>query len=179
MMPESLDECALIERARRDPDAFTVLYRHYLNPVYRYLLVRLGNSQDAEDITSKVFTEALDGLIHERYREGGNFAAWLLTIARRRLIDYLRRRPTIQLEEIAVSDPDPIGQIQFSESKTRLHELLSQMDEDKQELLRLRFAGGLSFAEIAALDGRSEAAVKMTVYRALRWLRENWEVDND
>jgi len=69
--------------------------------------------------------------------------------------------------------------IQFSESKTRLHELLSQLDEDKQELLRLRFAGELSFAEIAALDGKSEAAVKMTVYRTLRWLRENREAKND
>jgi RNA polymerase sigma-70 factor (ECF subfamily) len=69
MMPESCDDHELIERARRDPDAFAVLYRRYLTPVYRYLFIQLGNPQDAEDITSKVFTEALEGLIHQRYRE--------------------------------------------------------------------------------------------------------------
>ncbi len=178
-MHESLDECALIERARSDPDAFTTLYRRYLNPVYRYLLIRLGNPQDAEDLTSKVFTEALDSLINERYQEGGKFAAWLFTIARRRLIDYHRQRPTIPLEESAVSDPDLFDQIQYSENKTRLHELLSHLDEEKQELMRLRFAGGLSFAEIAVLDGKSEAAVKMMAHRTIHWLRENWEAKND
>jgi DNA-directed RNA polymerase specialized sigma24 family protein len=44
--------------------------------------------------------------------------------------------------------------------------------------LRLRFAGGLSFAEIAALEGKSEAAVKMMTYRTIQWLRENWEANN-
>ncbi|HNR46900.1 MAG TPA: sigma factor, partial [Anaerolineaceae bacterium] len=60
MMTESYDISDLIERARHDPDAFAALYRRYLTPVYRYLLIRLGNPQDAEDITSKVFTEALE-----------------------------------------------------------------------------------------------------------------------
>jgi RNA polymerase sigma-70 factor, ECF subfamily len=178
MMPESPDDYALVERARIDPDAFTVLYRRYLTPIYRYLLIRLGNPQDAEDITSRVFTEALEGLINRRYRESGKFAAWLFTIARRRLIDFHRQRPAFSQEEAAFSDYDLIDQIQFSDSKTRLNELLSQLDEDKQELMRLRFAGGLSFAEIAALDGKSEAAVKMTIHRTIHWLRDNWEAEN-
>ncbi len=169
---------ALVENARHDPDAFAALYQHYLTPVYRYLLIRLENPQQAEDITSRVFTEALEGLINQRYREKGKFAAWLFTIARRRLIDFYRQRPAVSLEETAFSYPDPFDQIQFSDNKTRLKELLSRLDEDKQELLRLRFAGGLSFAEIAALECKSEAAVKMMVYRTIHWLRENWEVKN-
>jgi len=170
------DDDTLIENARRDPDAFAALYRRYLPPVYRYLLIRLGNAQDAEDITSKVFTEALEGLINQRFQKGGHFAAWLFTIARRRLIDCYRQPSAVSLEEPGSSDPDPFEQIQFSDSKTRLHELISQLDEEKQELMRLRFAGELSFAEIAALEGKSEAAVKMMVYRTIQWLRENWEV---
>lgn len=171
---------ALVENARHDPDAFAALYRRYLTPIYRYLLVRLGNPQDAEDITSKVFTEALEGLVHQRYRENGKFVAWLFTIARRRLIDLYRQRPAVSLEEVTLfdSDPDPFDQIQFSDNRTRLKELLSQLDEDKQELMRLRFAGGLSFAEIAALEDRSEAAAKMMIHRTIHWLRENWEAKN-
>ena len=178
MMTESYDISDLIERARHDPDAFAALYRRYLTPVYRYLLIRLGNPQDAEDITSKVFTEALEGIVHQRYRENGKFSAWLFTIARRRLIDLYRQRPAVSLEDAALFDPDPFDQIQFSDNKTRLKELLSQLDEDKQELMRLRFAGGLSFAEIAALEGKSEAAVKMSIHRTIHWLRENWEAIN-
>jgi len=44
--------------------------------------------------------------------------------------------------------------------------------------MRLRFAGGLSLAEIAALEGKSEAAVKMSIHRTIHWLRENWEAKN-
>mgnify|MGYP002860980985 FL=1 len=175
---QTLHEDDLIEKARQDPDAFAVIYRRYLSPIYRYLLIRLGNPQDAEDLTSKVFTEALEGLINQRYRKGGSFAAWLFTIARRRLIDYYRQSRTVSLEESAISDPDPLEQIQFGDSKTRLNELLSQLDEEKQELMRLRFAGGLSFGEIAALEGKNEAAVKMVVYRTIDWLRKNWEARN-
>jgi DNA-directed RNA polymerase specialized sigma24 family protein len=52
------------------------------------------------------------------------------------------------------------------------------MGSEKQELLRLRFTAKLSFAEIAALENQSEAAVKMAVYRAIQWLREHWEGEN-
>lgn len=179
MMYESLDEDALIERARRDPDAFAFLYRRYLTPVYRYVWLRLGNSQDAEDVTSRVFTAALEGLVNRQYQANGKFAAWLFTIARRRLADHYRQRPVTPLDAAVLADADPFAQVQFSENKTRLHELLARLDADKQELLRLRYAGELSYPEIAALEGKSEAAVKMAVYRALAWLRQNWEVGND
>jgi RNA polymerase sigma-70 factor, ECF subfamily len=56
------DEVTLIEQARRDPDAFATLYERYLPRVYRYLYLRLGNQHDAEDITSQVFIETLEGL---------------------------------------------------------------------------------------------------------------------
>jgi RNA polymerase sigma-70 factor (ECF subfamily) len=179
MMDEALDEAALIERARRDPDAFAILYRRYLPPVYRYLLLRLGNVQDAEDLTSRVFSAALEGLANRQYQEGGKFAAWLFTIARRRLADHYRGHPTAPLDMEVAVDSNPLVEVQYSENQTRLRELLARLDVDKQELLRLRFAGELSFAEIAALEGKSEAAVKMAVYRTLDWLRQNWEVEDD
>jgi len=76
------EDASLVEAARRDPAAFATLYRRYVTPIYRYIYSRLGNVADAEDLTARVFTEALEGL--HRYREQGNFAAWLFTIARHR-----------------------------------------------------------------------------------------------
>jgi RNA polymerase sigma-70 factor (ECF subfamily) len=68
-----MDDALLIEHARQNPDAFGILYRRYLTPLYRYLYRRLGNPHDAEDLTAQVFMEALEGLIARRYREGGLF----------------------------------------------------------------------------------------------------------
>jgi RNA polymerase sigma-70 factor (ECF subfamily) len=187
MMTNTSDDPALIEKARRDPEAFAVLYRRHLTPVYRYLYSRLGSVHDAEDITTQVFIDALEGLSANRYRAGGCFSAWLFTIARRRLVDFYRQRPTLPLDptrtgadlcEIPSAEPGLLVALEKSDDLKHLTHLLAQLDEEKQELLRLRFSAGLSFSEIALLENRSEAAVKMALYRTLDWLREHWEAEN-
>jgi len=172
------DDPALIEQARRDPEAFAALYRRYLTPVYRYLYSRLGSVHDAEDITTQVFIDALEGLSANHYRAGGCFSAWLFTIARRRLVDFYRQRPATPLGEIQSTEPGLLAALEKSDDLKRLSHLLAQLDEEKQELLRLRFSAELGFAEIALLENRSEAAVKMALYRTLDWLREHWEAEN-
>ena len=172
------DEAALVEAARRDSEAFAALYRRYLNPLYRYLLHRSNGVHDAEDLTAQVFTEALEGLVDGRYREGGCFAAWLFTIARRRLVDWYRLRPAAPLGDLPSPESGLLDAVEKCEALQRLNGLLARLDEDRQELLRLHFSAGLSFTEIGLLEGRSEAAVKMALYRALDTLRELWEDEN-
>ena len=169
------DEVILTQQARRDHAAFATLYRRYLSPIYRYLYQRLGNQQEAEDLTAQVFTEALEGLIARRYREGGKFVSWLYSIARHKLIDFYRKKPQIPLDEHLATPSNLLADIEAGDDQSRIAHLLAHLDDDKRELLRLRFTTGLSFAEIAAIDGRSEAAVKMSIYRALDWLRNHWE----
>ncbi len=173
-----LEESVLINRARREPEAFAELYRRYLPRVYRYLYVRLGHQVEVEDIASQVFLEALEGLRDNRYKENGCFPAWLFTIVRRRLTDFYRRHPATTLDDYPSPEPGLLDQIQLQDHVKRLSALLAALGADKQELLRLRFAAGLSFAEIAALESQSEAAVKMAVYRAVDWLREHWEAED-
>jgi RNA polymerase sigma-70 factor (ECF subfamily) len=172
------DEAALVEAARREPAAFSLLYRRYATPVYRYLYKRLGNAKDTEDLTSQVFTEALEGLAH--YRERGSFAAWLFTIARRKAIHaYRRQRPTLSLEEVEEwqgATEDPLEQLVQDEQLERIAAIFSELNEDQRELLRLRFTAGLAYAEIGAVLGRSESAVKMAIHRLLRRMYEKWEV---
>jgi Sigma-70 region 2 len=69
------EEAALMGAARRNPEAFVLLYRRYLMPLYRYLYRRLSNAHDAEDLTTQVFIDVLEGLATNRYREGGCFLA--------------------------------------------------------------------------------------------------------
>ena len=171
----ALTDSALVERScDGNVDAFAELYHRYLTPVYRFVFRRVGGDVAiAEDLTSQVFLEALNNLA--RYRERGRFAAWLFTITRRRLMDHYRKTEMDSLEDLPeslLSVPDGLDQ---HEIMTRLKQLLATLDEEKRELLQLRFSAELSFADIALVLGRSEAAVKMSLYRVLDGLREQWE----
>lgn len=175
--PTIEDEASLVEAAQRDPEAFTRLYHRYVTPVYRYLYKWVESPVEAEDLTSQVFTEVLEGLVH--YQERGNFAAWLFTIARRKAIAaYRRQRPNLPLDEAEQfpgSAEDPLERVVQGEQQERMAALFANLDEDQRELLHLRFTAGLGYAEIGALLGRSEAAVKMAIYRLLHWMYKKWE----
>jgi RNA polymerase sigma-70 factor (ECF subfamily) len=183
-----LDDSALARKAHSDAEAFTTLYRRYVTPLYRYLYRRLGNVKDAEDLTAQVFTDALESLVS--YRERGRFSAWLFTIAQRRLVDLYRQRTADPIEDVGQigNDAGQIAnltyedvQITVEQNETHAHlaRLLHGLDEDRREILRLRFAAELGFSEIAKLLCRSEGSVKMTLYRTLDWLKANWEKSNE
>ena len=145
--------------------------------IYRYLYKWVGSPAEAEDLTSQVFTEMLEGLVH--YREQGHFAAWLFTIARRKAIAaYRRQRPNLSLEE-AENVPgvaeDPLERVIRGEQRERMAALFAGLNEEKRELLHLRFTAGLSYVEIGALLRRSKAAVKMAIYRLLHQMYAKWE----
>jgi RNA polymerase sigma-70 factor, ECF subfamily len=176
------DDAVLVREARCNPAAFAALYRRYASPVHRYLYSRVGNFSDAEDLTAEVFTEALRSL--PRYREHGTFAAWLFTIARRKVADHLRHKGSqVPLEEVLdARDPtrtDPLGQSIRREAMEELGVLVRRLDENEQELLRLRFAASLSYRQIGEVVGRSEAATKMAIRRLCKSLGTAWEAGND
>src|ERR671922_431530 len=97
--PVTDDAPDVITRARGgDREAFAELYDEYVDRVYRYLLYRVRDASDAEDLTSEVFTRAFANI--KRYRwQGKSFLAWLYTIARNAVTDRRRRdRPTVDLD---------------------------------------------------------------------------------
>jgi RNA polymerase sigma factor (sigma-70 family) len=171
------NDALLVKAARRDPVAFAALYRRYVTPIYRYLYSRVGNAADAEDLTAQTFVAALEGL--PGYRERGNFAAWLFTIAHNKAADHHREQhPQLPLDE-ALDNPrhgeNPMTSMMRKETLQRLSALVAQLEEDKQELLRLRFTAGLTYRQIGTILGRSEGAVKMAVHRLLHRLEAEWE----
>jgi RNA polymerase sigma-70 factor (ECF subfamily) len=177
MQASSDDDASLVRAAQRDPTAFGALFRRYVSRIYRYLYSRVGNAADAEDLTAQVFTEALEGLAN--YIERGTFAAWLFTIARHKVADHHRRfRPHLPLDEAQHNPGEqvhPLADLVREEELKRLAVLVAQLDEEQQELLRLRFAVGLTYGQVAAVVGRSEAAIKMGMHRLLRGLQADWE----
>ena len=171
-----------IPAAEIDPNlaGFGAIYRAYLQPVYRYLYARVGSSSDAEDLTSQVFLAALEGL--PRYRHQGYFAAWLFSIARRKAADFFRQRSRLEPldpeKDYPSAESELLSQVVHRESLERLARLAAGLPEDERELLRLRFAAGLSFDEIALVLNRKTSAVKMSLYRLLDRLENQLEARN-
>ena len=180
-MPVADDEDEiLLQKIQDNPEAFTILYHRYLSRVYRYLYFKTGNADDAQDLTSQVFLAALEAL--PRYSHRGYFSTWLFSIARRKAADFYRAQYVQPRSKAQKSfsfghiDDDPLTMLIEHEDQRELKELLSTLQDDEQELLRLRFAARLQFSEIAAILKRNPSSVKMAYYRLLTRLQSKMEV---
>src|SRR5574339_1191435 len=156
----------LISASQKDPAAFGRLYDCYVQPIYRYVISRVGTAHEAEDITSQTFISAYEAL--GRYRERGQFSAWLFRIARSKLNDHFRRsRREVGLEAVGelLEREDALGVLIRAEELSRIRFIIGHLNAEEQELIRLRYVADLSFAEIADLVGKREDAVKKSLYR--------------
>lgn len=173
------EEEQMVRAAQMDTRAFEALYLRYVKQVYRYLYSRVGNQADAEDVTAQTFLSALEGF--SRYHHEGYFGAWLFSIARRKAVDHFRQAGQAQFlpDDLPALDPDLLQQAVRSERLHELRALLLELDEDEQELLRLRYAAQLSFGEIARLMERKEDALKKSLYRLLDRLHSRLEDSHD
>jgi RNA polymerase sigma-70 factor (ECF subfamily) len=166
----------LIAAALEDPAAFGRLYDLYVQPIYRYVYSRVGGRHEAEDITSQTFMSAYEFL--PRYRERGHFSAWLFRIARSKMNDHFRKgRHEVELEaaERIVAEGDVLGGVIQDEEIRQIRSVLKELNDEDQDLIRLRYVADLSFAEMADLLGRREDAVKKSVYRLLARLKSRME----
>jgi len=175
-----LSEQELIERAKKDPVAFGLLYERYVDRIYQYIFYRTGNRQDAEDLTARTFFRALDKIDGYTYR-GVPFSAWLYRIAHNLVANWhrdRRYRHLIPLDELVLKTAGrraPERLVEKSERNHALRQAISRLSGDRQQLLILKFAEGRSNAEIGKVMGRSEGAIKSLYHRTLVALRKDFE----
>ena len=162
---------AIIQRAREgDEQAISTLYEMHADAIYRYVLYRTPSPADAEDLTAEVFLRMVEAL--PRYKMTGvPFEAWLYRIAAARIADFYRRsknRPKLALDE-TVQDhlPLPEDQMQQSEEVEMLRSVLSQLSDEQQNILILRFVERKSHREVASILGKSEGTIRAAQHRAL------------
>jgi len=168
------DDNLLAQAAQHNPDAFAELYQRHLTRIYRYLLVQLGDVHQAQDLTAQTFLAAFENIAS--YRGQGKFISWLMTIARNKVADQFRaKHVTLPLEaatQVAAPGPSPY---QLTAARLRLEQVarvIPTLTPDRAEALTLRLFSGLSTGEAAQVMGKSEAAVKMLVHRAVCDLQE-------
>ena len=170
------DEVELIRAAQANPDRFRPLYVQWVTPVYKYLLSRLRDPLETEDLTSQVFLTACEQL--PRYNHRGRFAAWLFTIARNKARDHYRtagRSVSLDDGEADASDPDLLAEAIRSDEIQRLDRTIRALPEADLDLVRLRFTAGLTYGDIGALLGKSDEAVRKQLERLLARMQSQME----
>lgn len=166
----------VIDRARGgDRGAFGELYDVHVDAVYRYVLYRVREPSDAEDLTSEVFTRAFANI--HRYRwQGKSFLAWLYTIARNAVTDRRRReRPTVELDDafgVAEEGPTAHDRAVTGEQVDALRGAVKHLTSEQQEVLVLRFVENMSSRQVAKVLGKNEGAIRALQFRALGRLRK-------
>lgn len=157
--------------ARDDPARFTLIFDRYIEPVYRFCLLRLGSREQAEDAASQTFLKALAQL--DGYR-GGSVRGWLFAIARTTVVD-LQRRSALESRHHMRADPadasiSPEARFIAQEEVRWLYAALDALTADQREVVALRLAG-LGAIEIAEATGRTPGSVRALQFRAVREMK--------
>ena len=169
------DEESLVRRAQQnEQEAFAQLYEAYFDKIYRYVVFKIGDKMEAEDITQQVFLKALRSISSFKWK-GIPFSAWLFRIAHNQVVDYFRkkRRAAIPLDESLASNTDNPQLV--TEQRLDIEQLTlatKRLTEAQREVVSLRFAGGLSIAQVANVTGKSQGAVKALQHSAIVALRK-------
>jgi|WetSurMetagenome_2_1015567.scaffolds.fasta_scaffold238072_1 RNA polymerase sigma-70 factor, ECF subfamily len=171
-----IDVNALVSRAQSGQiEAFGKLYEEYLDLVYRYVYLRTGQTEQAEDITQGVFIRAFESI--ENYRQLGKpFLGWLMRIAHNLIVDHYRwekRHHTVPLPEGSlVSTRDPVITAEQNYELAEVKKAMTKLSAGQNEVFSLRFIAGLSVSEAAEITGNSVGAVKTLQHEAVVRLRK-------
>lgn len=164
------DEADLVRRAvaTRDPDAFGQLYEAYIDRIGRYIYYKVGSREEAEDLTEQVFLKAWENIKGFR-GEPGAFPVWIFRLAHNLVIDHHRtRRDTSELNEFIVdARPNPEEEVGVRLDNEQLYQAISRLTPEQQQVVILRFIQGMAHAEVAAIMGKNEVAVRGIQYRAI------------
>jgi RNA polymerase sigma-70 factor (ECF subfamily) len=172
------DERLLIEAAQEDPARFAELYEMNFERVYAYIVRRVQDRAEAEDLTAEVFHHALANLKRFEWR-GIPFSAWLYRIAANLISDRWQRsgREITDPEQIASAQVTP-AEIEEVERRATIFRLVESLPAEQKRVVVLRFVEQKSIKEVAREVRKSEGAVKQLQFRALSTLRARMEGAN-
>ncbi len=151
------------------------LYEEYYNKIARYIFVRIGDRDEAEDLAGEVFLKALQSL--DSYKERGiPMRAWLFRIAHNLVVDYLRqaaKRKTVPIDNVqVVTEEDPQAMVEVKMELARVAKALDQLTPAQLQVIELRFFGELTSEEAGRILNKSSGAVREMQSAAIKQLRK-------
>jgi RNA polymerase sigma-70 factor (ECF subfamily) len=162
-------EQLLIEAAQKDPSRFADLYESNFERVYAFVIRRVGDRHEAEDLTAEVFQHALENLSRFEWR-GVPFSVWLFRIAANAITDRWRQSSRQRPEPVSEDDLDHSNWHEIERHAT-LFQLVNSLPEDQRSVIIKRFVEQKSIREIAQEFQRSTGAIKQLQFRAIESLR--------
>jgi len=175
-LKKEADERLLIEAAQRDPACFADLYEINFERVYAYVMRKVGNRAESEDLTAEVFHQALANLKRFEWR-GIPFAAWLFRIAANLITDRWQRSGREVADDAGHIDAVQVSPAEIEEVERRatLFRLVDSLPAEQRRVVVLRFVEQKSIKDVAREIRKTEGAVKQLQFRALSSLRARME----
>jgi len=159
-----------------DSSAFGALYDHYHGMIYRFVIVKVGGREEAEDITHQVFLSAWQNVRTYKH-QGHPFSSWLYQIARNQVIDHYRsKKAEVSIDKVdpeyfaapAIAHFDLAAKLEME----KVREAMQTLKQEYQDVIILRFIEDVSLKEAAAILNKSEGAIKLIQHRAVKELKK-------
>jgi len=159
--------------------AFSQIYDDYIDRIYRFIFFKVNSDEIAKDLCSETFLRGWQSF-KDNKKEIENPQAFLYQIARNLVIDHYREKGRTQIvsaDYVSVTDPrQDLEEQALSRSDLDTIKLaLTDLKDNYQELVVLHYINDLSIPEISKLVNKSEGAVRVTLHRALKSLRNKIE----
>lgn len=165
----------LIDRAiGGEAEAFGQLYDKYQSGIYRFIYLKVGRREEAEDLTHQVFLKSWRNISNYSFK-GFPFSSWLYSIARNQVIDFYRlKKEVVELDSIAELKTENDSQIYFDKKNdlARVKNAILELNDEQQNVIILRFIEDFSISETAMALDKSESAVKLLQHRAIKKLKK-------
>jgi len=164
---------------KQNPEAFAKLYDLYARRIYRFIFFKVANREEAEDITSEVFLKAWNYVGEKKKIE--SFSGLLYKLARNSVIDLYRSksRQTEVLSfdgsesDIDINDNGKWESALGNKLETqKIIKALQKLKQEYREVVTLRYVEELEISEIAEITSKRQVAVRVTLHRGLKKLRD-------
>ena len=170
-----------VERAKHDPVAFGQLYDRYAAKIYRFIRARVHDNSLAEDLTEEVFINALRHI--NGYRDQGRpFSCWLYRIAANAIASHYRnQRSAVSLDDelmLPAITPDPLDEAVRRDDVRAVWLAVDRLPPQQRAAMILKFSDDLTMEDVGAMLGKSPAAAKLLIYRAVQRLRRELAPEN-
>lgn len=175
-LTQETDERLLIEAAQRDPARFADLYERNFERVYAYIVKRVQDRAESEDLTADVFHHALANLKRFEWR-GIPFAVWLFRIAANVIADRWQRSGREFTDDSGIIQSAQVSPAEIEEVERRatLFRLVDTLPAEQKRVVILRFVRQKSIKQVANEIRKTEGAVKQLQFRALSTLKARME----
>lgn len=159
-----------MSRSEEDLAFYRGAFAQFEAPLLRFARTIVGGQ--ASDVVQDTFERLLG---EDRTKVQGHLGAWLFTVCRNRALELKRRSgrvfPLAEDEEMMSPDTSPEGAALKRDQRRALRETLDKLPERQREVVALRFAGGLSYQEIADVTKLSVTNVGVILHTAIKSLR--------